>query len=662
MATNKISVTNYNTGVTASGSYNTETDVTKPTGFETSASTGHMTRPGLYHNGYYYLTAWSNSTPYTQNTVMLRSSDLVTWNTVSVPAGFMTGASNGTWRMGGNGNNLVMLENNQNSASARCLRSTDNGATWALGGNRTASTASIVGLASNSTGRTFSTVTSGFITSYNYSDNYGTSWTALTGSVTGLLTGSTNEICASDTSPSTWVSIHGYQVIRSTSNGSSGTWTLVNENLGAPVGLPTSGTAYTSLCCKAGIFYVLAFNASYGAFLLKSANSGTSWAGYKIPSLGSPREGIFLHKDMLYVIPTATSGYYLAVSKDTGNSWVNLPVTGTAAGSGQLFATGGDLNLTISGFLPISGRLGSSSTTSEKVGIVYWTGDTNPIQVGLISDFTGGSGLESFINVTATYGAISQTLRLPVKLANPTSDTYSMQLYPSGYALAATSDGEVYPAAYTTDAKITATLWKNGVDDTTNWAIAFSNSSGLSTTTTASSATITTLTKATTVATITVTATKAGAPGITQYAVITKNLGSLISGPVAGSHYSAFSGAQTSIYIKFKTNGYFQIKYGGGSYANAGIWYNPPNDVSPAGGNYYMTISYTSDTGDTLQAGTNGGIIGNTTGSQMNVDREFYISNATTGAHRVYLTIHLDVANTMGNAIKGTGTLELLVP
>lgn len=662
MATNKVSVTNYNTGASASGSYNTETDVTKPTGFETSAATGYMTRPGLYHNGYYYLTAWSNSTPYTQNTVMLRSSDLVTWNTVSVPAGFMTGASNGTWRMGGNGNNLVMLENNQNSASARCLRSTDNGATWALGGNRTASTTNIVGLASNSTGRTFSTVASGFITSYNYSDNYGTSWTALTGSVTGLLTGSTNEICASDTSPSTWVSIHGYQVIRSTSNGSSGTWTLVNENLGASVGLPTASTGYTSLCCKAGIFYVLAYHSSYGAFLLKSANSGTSWTGSKIPGLGSPREGIFLHKDMLYVIPASTSGYYLAVSKDTGNSWVNLPVTGTAAGSGQLFATGGDLNLAISGFLPISGRLMSSSTTSEKVGIVYWTGDTNPIQVGLISDFTGGSGLESFINVTATYGAISQTLRLPVKLANPTLDIYSMQLYPSGYALAATSDGVVYPAAYTADAKITATLWKNGIEDTSNWTVAFSNSSGLTTTTTASSATITTLTKATSVATITVSATKVGAPGIVQYATITKNLGSLISGPVAGSNYSAFSGAQTSIYIKFKTNGYFQIKYGSGSYTNAGIWYNPPNEVSPAGGNYYMTISYTSDTSDTLQAGTNGGIIGNTTGSQMNVDREFYISNAATGSHRVYLTIHLDTASSMGNATKGTGILELLVP
>lgn len=662
MATNKVSVTNYNTGVSASGSYNTETDVTKPSGFATGGSTGHMARPGLYHNGYYYLTAWSNSSPYTQNTVMLRSSDLITWNTVSVPAGYMTGASNGIWAMGGNGNNLVMLENNQNSASARTLKSTDNGATWAIAGNRTFSTALAVGIASNSTGRTFATVTSGFITSYNYSDNYGTSWTALTGSVTGMLTGSTNQICASDTTPSTWVSLHNYQVIRSLSNGASGTWSLVNGNIGASAGLSTtSGAAYTSLCCRNGVFYALAYHSTYGAFLLKSPDNGATWASYKISNLGSPREGIFIYKDMLYTIPMSTSNY-INISKDAGTTWVTAPMTGTATGVGQLFATSGAVNQSFSGFLPISGRLIPAATSNDKLGVVLWSSNTNPIQVGLISNFTGGSGLESYINVTATYGSISQTLRLPVKLANPTSDMYTMQLYPSGYALAATSDGEVYPAAYTSDAKITATIWKNGIDDTPNWSIVFSNTSGLTTTTTASSATITTLTKATSVATITVSATKVGAPGIVQYATITKNLGSLISGPVAGSNYSAFSGAQTSIYIKFKTNGYFQIKYGAGSYTNAGIWYNPPNEVSPAGGNYYMTISYTSDTSDTLQAGTNGGIIGNTTGSQMNVDREFYISNAATGSHRVYLTIHLDTSSSMGNATKGTGILELLVP
>lgn len=620
---NKIRVTNF--ASVNSINFSTRASTTNPTGWSTfktneailGSATGTFIATGLQ----------SSSTALTK---LLRSTDFVTWSEITIPATIFptlngeytrTVCTNntGTWiGISGDPGNFV--------SDNKTIKSTDDGATWSAGGNLPSSTR-WGAVESNGSG-TFMTVAENG--SVAITTNSGTTWSAATTNSVGrgLLKYGGGR----------WLTIAS----------SSGTTIQHSDNNGTTWSATRTCPQMNQIHYIGGKFIGFGVpTASVPGIIYMSSDLGVTWSAVASTTTGGSISNILIansryyinHSNKLYSSTDLVN--WVAVNELTGDT--NIVNTASDVLTGYTLPLR-SVESTILTYIPV---ITNNSTT----GIYYSKGTP-----------TINNGNSSYIDVTASKGSMSRVIRVPVVKDTFSAAISSMSVYPSSYGLAATVDGVVAADAYT-NANITVTVYTNGIDTTSQWVLNKSDSSGLSTTLTGSNIKVNSLATANDTGTCDVTATNATtSKALTTRITITKNKDSSISGINRGASFSAYSTTQTAVYLKFLTTGYFQIKYGsGGTYANAGQWYTPVNVASPQGGNYYMIMEYTSFTGETLNAGTNG-VVGGSTWNQMNVDREYHLTNAVSGRHVIDVNPRFATSNTGANANVGSGRLELNVP
>jgi hypothetical protein len=515
-----------------------------------------------------------------------------------------------------------------------------------------------------------------------------------------ILSQSTNKVIKSVDNGDSWTTVTNLPSTAAGNlsgiGGTSNTFMLRNNSGGVATYLTTNaGTSWSTvtdsgLTGPAELIYCedrwVALNTSGQSKY--SVNNGTSWSTLN-SSEYTLRNYYYLNRILLSV-GSANGNNYIFISRDKGITFT--PVKNTSSMSSGWFFKVGDRYYCTNGtniysstdllsWYLVNGITGDSNVVSSTTALTTYTvpltSGSDFSQLSYIPIFrstassstvysakgtpTINNGDSSYIDVTASKGSVSQTIRVPVIKNSVPTQFNSMSVYPSSYTLASTVDGVVAADAFT-NANITVTCYTDGIDTTASWTLSKSDSTGLSTTLTGSNIKINSLATANDTATCTVVAFNNTTGKVLRNTInISKNKDDNYSGINRGASFTAYSTTQTAVYLKFLTTGYFQIKYGAGAYANAGQWYTPINVASPAGGSYYMIMEYTSFTGDTLNAGT-GGVVGGTTWNQMNIDREYHLTNAVSGRHVIDLNPRFATSNTGANANVGVGRLELNVP
>ncbi|MCZ2292184.1 MAG: phage tail protein [Burkholderiales bacterium] len=235
---------------------------------------------------------------------------------------------------------------------------------------------------------------------------------------------------------------------------------------------------------------------------------------------------------------------------------------------------------------------------------------------------------------------------LPVFKDTAASDVYTYQANPGFLLLPATSDGVVTDWS---SASITARANKNGTDDTANWAWTWTASNMTPSSGIGATATFTAMSADT--GQVTFRGSKAGQADITGTLNIAKAKGGIPAGPIVGGAFHVISATTTWIGLKFLGDGRFQVKRGsGGSYQDAGQW---AGAVLASNTSFWVRVSAT---GHSLDSGTTD------TWLAMTTDREYVLSDATSGTHLTSLTVLFATDNTGANAVIGFGSLQLVVP
>lgn len=536
--------------------------------------------------------------------------------------------------------------------------STDNGATWTTATNLPATAiwvdnllyaggkfVYVAGSSATSSGNTaYSsdgvTWTAGTTITTNYwqSIDYGNGkYMAIAFSTTPNLAYSTNGTSWSTTnlgfSPS-------YAKIRY----GNGVWLVMNSATPLRYWRSTNdGTSWSSAltppCYASKLYY------ANGIFIVGDNTSvfvspdGLSWTNISSQfGLTSGIQDITYYKDTFFLYGFISGNEFLWTSS-TGYTWTKYSNTNNILGSNITFAKG---DYTNAPFLLMS---------------VINSGATYGQAYKLEPSILGSNGL-TYVRVTATsLTGIAQpmTRTLYIKKSQTVSPIYTMQASPGSMQLTSTSDGVVYASAFPSTASLI--VYKNGVEQS-GWTFSKTDDTGVTSSITGNVVSVSALTTAVDSAFVNVVATKSGEPNVYYKLLVGKNKGGNPSGTAIGSSYSAFSTSQTSVSLKFLTTGYFQVKYGSGSYINAGVWYNPPNAVSPQGGSYWINMNYTSSTSDVLVP-TSPSVLN--TWQNMNVDREYVLTNAAAGSHIVNLQVGLSTASSGDPSVNGSGTLRLEV-
>lgn len=252
-----------------------------------------------------------------------------------------------------------------------------------------------------------------------------------------------------------------------------------------------------------------------------------------------------------------------------------------------------------------------------------------------------------FVTITATKaGQLPMTATLPVRKGLPAQDVYTFQANPGYLLLPATSDGVVTDWS---GASITARANKNGADDSANWTWAWTATNMTPASGTGSTATFTAMSADS--GQVTFRGSKAGQPEIVGTLNIAKAKGGIPSGPVVGGAFHVISATTTWVGLKFLGDGRFQVKRGsGGSYADAGQW---AGAVLASNTSYWIRVSAT---GHSLDSGTVD------TWLAMTSDREYVLSDVSSGTHTTNLTVLFATDNTGSNAVIGFGSMQLIVP
>lgn len=288
----------------------------------------------------------------------------------------------------------------------------------------------------------------------------------------------------------------------------------------------------------------------------------------------------------------------------------------------------------------------------------------------------GNNGSDSYINITATannpdYGVLTGTII--VKKGTYVGDVYSLVINPGEIRLPSTSDGKVYSSAYTASpyttlgpSSVRCTVLKNGIMYTGGITGSITATTGVTTQITGNGTntgilSVSNMTDgATEPASITGSVTIDGVigPALEVLIPVVKVRDGTVSGPLPGALVSAWHTTETSITIKFLRKGTIEIKRGSGSFVYALDWYAPISPTGTPGDNFWLkVIDNGSDTSDILQP------VGSlNTYLQLNTDREFYLSNATTGHHNVRMKVYLATSSGGANAMIGNAELELDVP
>jgi hypothetical protein len=619
---NKIRVTNF--AAVNSTNFPTRSSVTNPSDWSTAKGPQGVTGSAT---GTFIATGYKSTD--VGITKILRTTDFVTWSEITTPA-VKYGSNNGeyTRQIATNQSGTwIIVSGSVGSGFTdnKSIVSTDDGATWSSGGNLPSTSVwTSVTFGIGSTYMAFRSTNAAITT------NNGTSWAAVTSHSMGF------PHCVYGNGR--WLLL----------DNNSGTSVQHSDNNGTSWSVTRSCPQFSKILYLNGKFIGLGVpSASVPGSLYVSSDAGLTWSAVATFNTGGNIEGVLLSNGRYYLLHTTT--IYSSTDLIKWNKVTELTGDSNVVNTSQdvlnsYYMPYRPQESTLLDYIPVYVSNGST-------GIYYSKGTP-----------TINNGNSSYIDVTTSKGSLSKVIRVPVVKNSVPTQFNSMSVYPSSYTLASTVDGVVAADAFT-NANITVTCYTDGIDTTASWTLSKSDSTGLSTTLTGSNIKINSLATANDTATCTVTASNTTTgKALSNIITITKNKNSNYSGINRGASFSAYSTTQTAVYLKFLTTGYFQIKYGAaGVYANAGQWYTPVNVASPAGGSYYMIMEYTSFTGDTLTGGTNG-VVGGSTWNQMNVDREYYLSNAASGRHVIIVNPRLATSNTGANANVGNGTLELNVP
>lgn len=455
---------------------------------------------------------------------------------------------------------------------------------------------------------------------------------------------------------------------------------------------------------------------AYGAYVGQYSSTLTNWTNYSANSGNTNYSARSLHQiDNVFVSSyndSGGSGKGLACSTNSSaNVWKFISIPSLAAwhliGKGTsndiyisvginpygVFVTNDKFSsltrCTISGPNPPVINSGSptysSITTSANIlgqplvvqdGVSYipaitvTSGTPNTVDCYMGAITPGNNGTESYITITATPNDTSKqplTTTVIVRKAAYTGDIYSLVVSPGTIQLPSTSDGIVYPSAFTNNNNVANyTVLKNGLTYTGGITGSISATTGVTAAVTGNG----TNTGTVTVSAMTDAATEPAfitgivsiddvtGPALSVNIKVVKLKDGNTSG-VYGSTVSGFTAADTIIYIRFNPSGTVEIKRGSGSYVRVVDWYYPVNTISTPGSNYWINMNYTSDTSDVLVGDTSETL---NTWLQLNSAKAWKLTNAASGTHRVYLNVKLGTSSSGANAIIGSGTLELEVP
>lgn len=236
---------------------------------------------------------------------------------------------------------------------------------------------------------------------------------------------------------------------------------------------------------------------------------------------------------------------------------------------------------------------------------------------------------------------------LPVFKGAAATDVYAFGAFPGYLELPATSDGVVTDWSQAT---IVLEAFKNGGFDTANWAWTWTATNMTPSSGTGNVVTFTAMSADT--GQLFPRASKPGQPDLVPGGInIFKRKGPAGSGPIVGGAFHVTEVVQTYVALRFKGNGMVQVKRGAsGSWVDYVPWAGAIRAENSA---KYLRVDAT---GHALDSGTTGTFLALTT------DRDFVLSDATSGTHLTSLSVLIADDSAGTNAINGFGSLKLIVP
>ena len=432
-----------------------------------------------------------------------------------------------------------------------------------------------------------------------------------------------------------------------------------------------NGTSWTSVSLPSskdwrmaaygnGIWLMIAYNSNTPAI---SSNNGATWSNASALPFSNPNQitfadGMFICKPATsnvlarstdgvtwYTTTIPAAGYYYPQYNVTYDKWLLIDyLTGDIAVSADAI----DWSVAANTGTKLPGVMAVGSTTGDIV-----VASTSLPKVKTVEIATNVLPTSGYVNITASKdGFVSVVKRFDIN-TGINSDLISAYVFPSSFSIPSASDGVVAADGYT-GASAVVTVLVNGVDDTANWTITTTPSTGvtISGDDTASFA-VTNMTSAVDSGYIDIVASKANYNNETMRYSISKAKSGTPSGMLMGANYGAINVTGQYIAIRFLRNGGTEVKRtAAGSWISIGAWFGLIS--ATAGDAYYLKIVNSGD------AFTSGAAVGSYL--QLNTDREFIFESAVAGTYVMDLKVYIATSNTGADAVIGFGLLELEVP
>lgn len=516
-----------------------------------------------------------------------------------------TGLTAGSMRIGGYVGGRFVLAGGDGNYTDRIIRSADGGVTWVedtLPGPMQVAIMSRVGNELIASGQSMTT---------HYRTSDGDSWSSFTGP---------GEACQFAGVGALWAARSaGGALHESTNSGSS--WSAVDVNAIAG----RSGLVTFEVVAFRGVLvaFLYAFSGGNPTMVLVREPGG-SWTPYTLPDTYSEPDLMLQVAGVLYLVDGNGDVFYTADGKAWGGGTDNIAASISPPNAYHRYV---QMHDDWSGsFLP---ALELSSRDLIRGNLAATSASEGAVRLRLTKP-----------------GELPMESVLPVFKDTAASDVYTFQANPGFLLLPATSDGVVTDWS---SASIAARANKNGADDTSNWSWTWTAANMTPASGSGATASFTAMSADT--GQVTFRGAKAGQPDITGTLNISKAKGGVPSGPIVGGAFHVISTTTTWLGLKFLGNGKFQVKRGsGGSYADAGQW---AGAVLSTNTSFWLRVSAT---GHSLDSGTTD------TWLAMTTDREYVLSDATSGTHTTNLQVLFATDNTGANAVIGFGSLQLIVP
>jgi len=213
------------------------------------------------------------------------------------------------------------------------------------------------------------------------------------------------------------------------------------------------------------------------------------------------------------------------------------------------------------------------------------------------------------------------------------------------------ADSTGFVASFTGAAATASVILGGTTDDTANWTIGATDSSGV--TSSLSGTTVNIVAMSADTGYVTVTASRTGYVTLSKRLTVNKVRGAgTTSGPVSGGYYASDVARSVASHagVRFETDGTVMAKDSGGTYITIGNWYAPT--TTGIGGSYWMYVTPRSGA-DTLNTGT--------LNSWIDMSSHFAFTYDQTTVGVKYGVFDYLLSLTSGGATVATGVIEISV-